>query len=182
MTRYPTNAQYHTAGLTWKPLDFEGSDVVTRRIEEVCYSWEHTPYMPGQQMRGSKGGVDCVRFVCAVLDELNGVTHDIPREVQDRSLHDPEGAKKVVKMVRCFYPDHATLPEGERQVEPGDVIITGHAEGGPGHAILVGASENTLWQAFRNAVRMGGIGLISYYQQINVIFRPDKTLWLPNAN
>lgn len=177
--KYPSRAVYDTAGLSWKPLDFEGSDKVTKKIDKVCESWNHTPYIAGQQMRGSKGGVDCVRFVCAVLDECYGVDHQIPREVQDRSLHDPEGAAKVVAMIRSFYPDHRDLIYGDREVEPGDIIVTGHSQGGPGHAILVGARKNTLWQAMRQCVRMGGLGLLQHYQQIFVIIRPDKTLWLP---
>lgn len=178
---YPNHAVYDSQGLTWKPLDFIGSDLVTQRIEDVCRKWENTRYMPGQRAPGEKGGVDCVRFVCAVLDELYGIHHDIPRDVQDRSLHDPEGAQRVVELIRAFYPDHRDLPLADRCVEPGDVILTGHERGGPGHAILVGARRNTLWQAFRRAVRMGGLGLISHYQEIFTIIRPDKTLWLPNA-
>ena len=174
---YPTSAQYDSQGLSWKALDFEGAEIVTKRIEEVCQKWENTPYMPGQQEPGM--GVDCVRLVCGVLDELSGVRHKIPREVQDRSLHDAEGARKIVTLIRSYYPDHVDLECGDRCVEPGDIIITGHAQGGPGHAILVGAAKNTLWQAFRIAVRMGGLGLIAHYQQIFTIVRPDKTLWLP---
>lgn len=174
---YPTNAHYDSMGLSWKPLDFEGSDIVTRRIEKACRKWEHTPYMAGQQTPGA--GVDCVRFVCAVLDELYGVTNVIPREIQDRSLHDPEGAKRITRMVRNYYPDHTDLEVGDRCVEPGDVLVTGHALGGPGHAILVGGQPNTMWQAFRRAVRMGGLSLISHYQQICVIIRPNKSLWIP---
>lgn len=174
---YPTSACYDSQGLSWKPLDFEGADIVTRRIEDACKVWENTPYRPGQQKPGM--GVDCVRLVCGVMDYLYGQSHFIPREVQDRSLHDPEGAKRITKMIREYYPDHVDLPCGDRVVEPGDVVVTGHALGGPGHAILVGAAPNTLWQAFRRYVRMGGFGLLSHYQQIFTIIRPDKTLWLP---
>ena len=176
---YPNHAKHDSQGMTWKPLDFEGSDLVTKRIEKVCQDWNHTPYIPGQQAQGE--GVDCVRFVCAVLDELYGLDHTIPREVQDKSLHDPAGAMKVTALVRAYYPDHKDLATADRCVEPGDIIITGHALGGPGHAILVGAGRNTLWQASRVAVRMGGLALISQYQQIFGIVRPDKTLWIPST-
>lgn len=170
--------RYTDQGLTWKPLDFEGSDLVTSRLEKVCQSWENTKYMAGQQMKGV--GTDCVRFVCAVLDEMYGVQNSIPRQVQDRSLHDPVGAQRVMEMICGFYPDHTALEIGDRCVEPGDVIVTGHGGGGPGHAILVGPRRNTMWQALRQSVRMGGIGLLDHYQQIFVIFRPDKTLWIPH--
>jgi cell wall-associated NlpC family hydrolase len=176
--KYPSYAHYDSAGLTWKPLDFEGSDKVTQKIEKICALWDHTPYISGQQSPGEKGGVDCVRFVCAVLDACYGVDHNIPRQVQDRALHDPEGAQAVVTMIREYYPDHKDLPDGDREVEPGDIIVTGHSQGGPGHAILVGARKNTLWQAMTRRVRMGGLGLLRHYQQIFVIIRPDKTLWL----
>lgn len=173
---YPNHAKYDAQGMTWHPLDCHLRWGITNRLDEVCRSWEHTPYMPGQREKGE--GVDCVRFVCAVLDEMYGVHHEIPREVQDKSLHDPAGALKVTDLVRDYYPDHVDLPADDRGVEPGDVIITGHAQGGPGHAIIVGAQRNTMWQASRVAVRMGGLGLISQYQQIFTIVRPDKSLWI----
>lgn len=175
-----TKAHFSDQGMTWKPLDFPGSDLVTQRLADVCQSWNGTPYMSGQQMK--QIGTDCVRFVCAVMDELNGIYHDIPRQIQDRSLHDPEGAHDVMTMIQSFYPAHTVLEKADRCIEPGDVIVTGHGCGGPGHAIIVGARKNTLWQALRQSVRMGGLGLLTHYQQIFIIFRPDKTLWIPNED
>ncbi len=178
--RYPSSAVYTDQGLCWKPLDFEGSDIVTARIEKACRRWQHTRYMAGQQVPDM--GVDCVRLVCGIMDELYGVKHEIPRGIQDQSLHDPEGAQTVTDLLCEYYPDHTSLDNGDRCVEPGDVIVTGHAQGGPGHAILVGAQKNTLWQAMRKQVRMGGFGLLEHYQRIFIIYRPDKTLWLPSTD
>lgn len=174
---YPTTASYNGQGLSWKPLDFEGADLVTARLEALYQKWEGTPYMPGQRM--PQIGVDCVRFVCAVMDEMYGIYTEIPREIQDRSLHDPKGAEDIVALIRSYYPDHIDLVIGDRCVEPGDIPITGNAQGGPGHAILVGTARNTMWQATTRAVRMTGLGLLDHYQQICTIVRPDKTLWLP---
>lgn len=176
---YPTNASYHSQGLSWKPLDFEGADTVIERLRACFQTWDRTPYMAGQRAAGI--GVDCVRFVCAVLDEMYGVFHEIPREMQDRSLHDPEGAQRVVDTIRAYYDDHIDLPKHDRCVEPGDIVITGNAQGGPGHAILVGVDRNTLWQATSRGIRMCGLGLLDHFQQICTIVRPDKTLWLPDA-
>ena len=175
---FPAVAHHSDQGLSWKPLDFPGSDVVTARIQAACERWEDTPYMAGQQVPGM--GVDCVRLVCGVMNELYGVKHDIPREIQDRSLHDPAGAQKVTDLICTYYADHVALNRADRCVEPGDVVVTGHGLGGPGHALLVGAEKNTMWQAMRRQVRKGGLGLITHYQQIFVIYRPDKTLWLPS--
>lgn len=175
---YPTRASYSAQGLVWRNLDFPGSDTVLYRLERTCEVWDGTPYMPGQRWASPSGGVDCVRFVCAVLDEMYGVHHEIPRDVQDRSLHDPAGAQRVMDLIRSYYPDHSQLEKHDRVVEPGDIIVTGHSGGGPGHAILVGPRKNTLWQATRRAVRMCGMGLLAHYQQIWTIIRPDKTLWV----
>ncbi len=177
---YVKTAHMSSQGLSWKPLDFEGSDIVTERISDICQEWEHTPYMSGQQVKGV--GADCMRFVCGVMDELYGQKHEIPRQIQDQSLHDPKGAAEVLKMIQGYYLDLRTLEVGDRCVEPGDVIITGHGCGGPGHAIIVGARKNTVWQALKQSVRMGGLGLLTHYQQIFVIFRPDKKLWIPTES
>jgi len=173
---YPSNASYDSQGLSWKPLEIEGADEITARLETNFQRWEGTPYMAGQCMPGM--GVDCVRFVCDVLDKMYDTHTEVPREIQDRSLHDPAGAQEVMDLIRSYYPDHVDLPAGDRCVEPGDIIITGNAQGGPGHAILVGTARNTLWQATSRAVRMCGLGLLQHFQQVCTIVRPDKTLWL----
>lgn len=167
---YPNRASYRNE-LVWTCPDQEIADMV----EVACGDWEDTPYMAGQRCIGQ--GVDCVRFVCAVLDLLHGCRHEVPRHVQDFSLHDPEGARQVTDLFKSFYPGFTVLDRAERTVEPGDVIITGHRQGGPGHAILVGGQPNRLWQALKGGVRWGGMGLLRHYQTIFEIVRPCKENW-----
>ena len=180
MNRPPTVANYTDAGLTWQPMVGPDAIDVMRRIEEVCESWVDTPYMAGQQGKGPQGGVDCIRFVCGVLDELFGEAHEIPRTVQDISMHNIKGALRVMKLIQDFYPEHESLDlPTTRFVQPGDVIVVGQAQGGPGHAILVGAQQNTLYQALKKGVKKCGFGFVTYYQQPFAILRvKDPTLWL----
>jgi len=173
----PHIAYYTSQGYDWSPVEGPDSEEITRRIDEVLTSWEDTPYMAGEQAKGV--GTDCIRFVCGAMDELYGTSHPIPREMQDISMHNTKGAVRIMKKIRENWPNHRTLGPDERILQPGDVIVTGQAQGGPGHAILVGAQRNTVYQATKKGVRKGGWGFISYFQQIVCVCRPtDKDSWL----
>lgn len=178
-----TTICYHDHGLTWRALRLNSSfamDIararrIERRMMKILQTWEHTRYMPGQQMPGV--GTDCVRFVCGVLDELYNRKTSLPRNVQDVALHDRKGAIRTMRHIRKLYPNHEKVTDGI--IEPGDVIITGEQDGGPGHAILVGAEENTLWQAMYHGVQRCGLGLIQDYQRVFRIYRfKDKHSWV----
>ena len=160
-------------GLVWQaPWELFFAQI---KLLQVCEKWEGTPYMSGQCMPGV--GVDCVRWICAVLDEMHGVRSEVPPTIRDRAMHDREGALALVETVRGFYPGSKQLDPQDRQVEPGDVLLTGHPRGGPGHAILVGPLPNTLWQATAGGVHWGGLGLLHTYQHLHAILRPDKSSW-----
>lgn len=168
------------AGLIWRPLSetlpAEVAERISRRLIRICERWEGTPYMSRQQMVGV--GVDCVRFVCAVMDEMYGVKNEVPREWNDARMNDPSQAKEMVEYIRQLYPDMNYIGDGNRVIEPGDVILTGKAGVGPSHAVLVGAKRNTSWDTHRRGVRRCGLGLIRGVQQVYAIVRTkDKTLW-----
>lgn len=114
-------------------------------LERVLLSWQGTPWMAGQCCRGR--GVDCVRFVVAVLDELHHYEGDaVPRLPQDMSLHDRAGAMRVVKLIERRWPNRI-LAVGEA-IEPGDVVvIRTSAAGGPGHVLIAGVKPAELWHA-----------------------------------
>ena len=61
------------AAIVWRPLQgFPEATAAQDRLQDVLRGWEGTPYRAGAQAKGRDGGVDCVRFVCGVLDELYG--------------------------------------------------------------------------------------------------------------
>ncbi|MFG0318405.1 MAG: hypothetical protein ACF8XB_14120 [Planctomycetota bacterium JB042] len=162
-----------TRSLSWKPLD---DARIARRVDEVLVSWADTPYMPGQQSK--QQGVDCIRFVCAAFDELFGMSTPIPRLPPDTALHCPEKAVEVVRLVREIYAPNTLITDGT--IEPGDVIVTRSGNSGPGHALIAGGRENTVWHASRHRVKQTGIGLMRRLQNLHSIIRiPNKRRWLP---
>jgi len=171
-------ANYDNQGYSWTELDFPHEQAVKihLRLADVLTSWEDTPYLAGEQAKGH--GTDCIRFVCGALDELAGVSNIIPREMQDVSMHDHRKAIKIMRMIQNLYPDYIELPRRVQELQPGDVIVTGQASGGPGHAILVGSQRNTIWQATKKGVKKGGFGFMSYFQQVMAVYRPNKLQWI----
>ena len=159
---------YHSHGLMWRPSSCEKAEQLTSHLETVLRSWRDTPYMAGQQAKGV--GVDCVRFVTAVLDELLGLSRtETPRLPPDRAMHDRKGAIATMRLIRRLYPPVETIRD--KVVEPGDILIVGQSTGGPGHVILVGVRPNTLWQAGSLGVHEGGLGLIEGAQRVFRVYR-----------
>lgn len=161
--------------LTWEPLPEELAPVQSR-LEAILQPWDGTPYMKGQQR--CQVGADCVRFVTAVLDELWGFEREIPRLPQDSALHSPETARAALRYIMGLYPRTMKMPL-HRTVQPGDILITGETSGGPGHAIIVGASPNSLWQALPTGIHKGGMALMVQAQRLFRIYRfEDRHAWL----
>jgi cell wall-associated NlpC family hydrolase len=163
--------------LTTAQLKIEGfsakeNQQAAARLQRILNEWEGTPHMDGQQCKGR--GVDCVRFVAAVLDEMSGTKTPLEHLPRDASFHDKAkciGAFK--RFLTLFEASH--VPEEEPK-QPGDVFITGPESGGPGHAIILG-TDGQLWQALD---RVGGYapdlmntGLYKYKTTLRV----DKSTW-----
>ncbi len=140
------------------------------RLQEILLSWEGTPYMSGAQLKGI--GVDCVRFVAGVLDELKGTKTDIISLPLDTCMQDPERAVNgMVMLLRSF---DLTTSEDFSYVHPGDIVITG-TRGAPGHAMIAGSVPNQLWHAdgkrvSRTIPRFGGNSLSKLFR----IVRPSR--------
>ena len=128
-------------------------DLVAQRIDRVLRSWDETPYMLGQCAKGV--GVDCIRYVCAVLNELYGRDNfDFEHLPGDSDMFNREGAERVLRKVIRMYPATQILGiTDESWVEPGDVIITAKPGCGPGHSIFVGNHPRTLWHAIDGGVQ-----------------------------
>lgn len=148
----------HNAGLHWRKttgLDPASIALYEQRLGAILENWRHTPYMIGQQVRGV--GTDCVRFVCAVLDET---FHRGPTPIvtlpDDAALHTRAGAVAGMRRIRELYMPNDPIEDGS--LEPGDVIVTGPHGGGPGHAMIVGPKSNEIWQASAAEVHVTGLG------------------------
>ena len=141
--------------LIWTPYSDDDPALATARLEEILLSWRGTPYREGQQCKGY--GADCVRFVCAVLDELDGDYRKFKTLPSDASLHSPESARASMKQIMKIFMPH--LPVKDNTAEPGDILITGPKRGGPGHAMIVGFRRNTLWEATSPRIHQVGWSL-----------------------
>lgn len=157
--------RYLTLPWSWRPIDPSAE----ARIERVLASWKGTRYMAGACVKGH--GVDCVRFVCAALDEILGL--DRAKEIQamppDTALHTRDGAMRVMRRLRRLYEPNRIVTD--YTISPGDIVVTGHPQGGPGHAMIAGVRENTLWQASAGKVHFTGIALAAEQQTVFRVYR-----------
>ncbi len=145
-----------------------------QRLEAVLASWEGTPYVGGQQAKGD--GVDCIRFGCAVLDELYALPRTpLPIRAADASMHDRPGSMSVMRQIIRRYPHHTIITDG--MVEPGDIFVVGPAQGGPGHMMIVGPARNTVWQASATKVHFTGLYLPSGATLFRVYRMVDRETW-----
>lgn len=142
------------------------------RLGQVLESWEGTPYMSGQRCRGV--GVDCVRFVVAVLDELTGRHTDIRTIPPDTCLHAPAKAREAAERLSlAFEADRVT-----DALEAGDVIVTGPVGGGPGHVMIVGHRKSEVWHASYPMVHKVGLrGVYLCGHQVFDVFRLRDRKW-----
>jgi cell wall-associated NlpC family hydrolase len=152
------------------------SDNYPTRLGLVLESWKGTPYMIGQQQPGQ--GVDCIRFVTAVLDEMSRFPAEkLDRLPGDASLNQPEIARAFMRSLIERYHLTDLSQSGVTRVEPGDILAVGAAAGGPGHAIIVGPARNTTWQAGTHAVIRSGWTLQGRWQTLKHWFRPNREGW-----
>lgn len=160
---------------SWEPLRLPAMLAFQRILD----SWEFTPYMPGAQGRGM--GVDCVRWVAAVLDEMLGIKTALPSLPQDSAFHSRERAEVGMRKILRIYSPCSVVEKG-CAVRPGDIVIVGCSGGGPGHSLIVGYKKNTLWQSDHGTgVVRGGFGLIDTYQVLYRVYRVEnlEQRWLP---
>lgn len=163
------SVRYEIQPWSWRPLQTKAMDDLDRILRE----WKDTPYISCGTEKGV--GVDCVRFVCAVLDEWFGQERvDLDRLPPDTAMHNRAGAVKTMrKIVRRYEPVEDVLGK-DNDIYPGDVIVVGGA--GPGHAMIVGAQRNTLWQSSLHGVHYTGIALAVDHEHLFAHFRIQETL------
>ncbi len=135
--------------------------------------------MHGQSCPG--GGVDCVRFVVAVLDELYRVGDDaeaVPVIPPDASWHDPAGAMHVARVISRRYPNEEVVGDTVT-VAPGDVLVmqVSSVAGSPGHIAIVGPRPNTIWHA-NPGMGVAEAGLGEVKRLLHAWRMKDKASWL----
>lgn len=154
----------------WRAMESQQAQI---RLGYVLESWRGTPYMPGQCCKGV--GVDCVRFVVAVLDELAGVKTDIKTIAPDAAVHSADVAQEAFERLIDRF-DCSEITDGF--VEPGDVLATGPLEGGPGHAVIVGSQRRMCWDAVHPKVRQISLGLRAIVgQRVFNVYRMNNRKW-----
>ncbi len=168
----------------WSHIKHPGIDRETvlaleAKLHEIQLSWAETQYLAGQNVRGSDQGcgVDCIRFTASCLDEPSGSKHsdEIPRLPQDIGMHKPESARAIMRqLIRMF--GLKSVDDG--RAEPFDIIMVGQAGAGPGHAQIVGAKPNTIWEAVRPKVCQGGWIYYNTTEVCGVYRKEDKREWV----
>ena len=164
----------HASFFGWEPSEDPAKQEL---LSEVLKSWDGTTYRAGQQCKG--GGVDCVRFVCAVLDEVTGSKNEIKKLPPDACFHQPETAQAAAQVIRDLYQPNQSIDTAFESVQPGDVLIAGPKLAGPGHAMIVGCESGVLWHSTHphvHRVGMSAIFLMGF--RIFDCYRPLKWITL----
>jgi len=175
--------RYSSQGYKWEPLRLQGHALsadlrAAAALAEEILSWEGTPYMHGQQVK--KVGVDCVRFVCSVLDNLQTTQTNFATLPQDAAMHSRGGAIRSMLNIKRRFQARTVR---DHSMQPGDIVVVGPPNGGPGHALIVGFRPNTLWHAANPAVHQTGIGFIVGEQKVFRVYRLlNRHLWGLSCN
>lgn len=168
---------------TWRELSLPNklapseANMIEARLALVISNWEGTPYMSGQQQRGT--AADCIGFVFGVVDEMYGrKSPDRTVLPPDTAMHSREQALATIRALRRLYAPNEPVTDGT--IEPGDIIVTGHRQGGPGHVMIAGSKRNTLWHCVNEiGVCQTGIGFADGYERIFGVYRfNDRERWI----
>lgn len=160
-----------------EPLNIEGFSAddnadMSSRVVSILKSWDRTPYMINHQKK--QVAVDCVRFVSGVLDELHGDFVDPAHLPLDTCFHQKDLCYSALK---TFIQARDSVKVEGAVVQPGDVLVAGPVNGGPGHALIAG--ERYLWHCDTTGVCKTGLALRNagaYF--LKTIFRSaDRRTW-----
>lgn len=167
--------------LTWAPLPVELGNA-QERLEAALQAWAGTPYISGQRLCGV--GCDCIGGVYGVIDEVDGRKRaQDPQLPPDTAMHDPTSAYRAVAAIRRLYSPAERLRRqgGILVVQPGDQVVVGSNNGGPGHLMLVGTRKNTLWHAAGRGARFEQTGwaLGDGFERLFAVYRlGDRERWM----
>lgn len=142
--------------MSWSWVASRHSPFFIQKLQEELESWEGTPYAEGQQCKGA--GADCVRFACAIMDVIFGQKNDPRTLPHDAAWHSRASSVAALKQIMSLYRNVETVQGNE--LEPGDIVVTGPRNGGPGHAMIVGGRPNELWHCSGKQVHRTSIQLL----------------------
>jgi len=172
----------YNPGLVWHPLRLASggglpllaeSRAIERRMARILNEWKGTRYSDCPPCKGEMA--NCVGFVSSVLDELYGWDPaPLPDVPSDACFHNK---RKAIRGLRWFLNRYPHRKVASNEIEAGDVLVTGPNSGGPGHAILVGPDENTLWQMHSDA-HCAGLAIPTTYRLFKAYRLKDRLSWL----
>lgn len=141
-------------------------------LTAAIHPWIGTPYRDGHNAIGV--GIDCVRFVVAILDQLYRITAaPIPVLPPDTSLHDPRAVARIIAILKRRYPVLQVAAPGPRDFQPGDIAIVRYHAGAPGHVGIIGADTRLIFHAINDV----GVSQTSVETTESIIraYRPQET-------
>lgn len=154
--------------LKWEPFP-----EIHDKLDRILAKWEGTPHSDGQQSPGLKGGVDCIRFVTAVLDELEDSSF---REIKTlgpyTAIHSVPVATRVMLEILRAYSPLGRVSDGV--VQPGDVVVVGPENSAPGHVMVVGPRPGELWHTAASVQRTGMGG---YLKLLHAYRKSNREVW-----
>lgn len=169
-------SQHVILGAKWERLPPEIRRAEDR-IHEVCASWEGTPYRSGGSLRGVEA--DCIGSLFGIIDELDGRQRrrdsDMPH---DTSFHNAAAAYRALVRLRRIYAPAVRLRSWCYQ--PGDLLVVGTSDGGPGHLMMVGARKNNIWHATAaSGFTQAGWSLGTGFERLFAAYRlGDRERWV----
>ena len=119
--------------------------------------------MLGQQVKGV--GVDCIRFVTGVYDEMYRQSYKkFPLVAPESCVTSPKESNRVLKIILDLYPTDLIPIEKNKATEvfPGDLICCGAKNGTYGHAMIVGVKPKTFYHATSFNVIKAGCSFMDY--------------------
>lgn len=166
--------------LKWAPLPAELSHIEPK-ISAAFEAWSKTKYRSGQSCKGVDA--DCIGYACGIIDEVDGRKRAQSATLpSDAALHNPQLAEKAVLAIRRLYdPADFVLPDesGIIHAQPMDILVVASGAGGPGHMMLVGIEQNTLWHCSpMSGANKSGWKLFSGNERVFALYRlGDRGNW-----
>lgn len=123
-------------------------ETLNSNLETSLRSWEGTKYRDGLCKKGI--GVDCVRFVDAVLQEIHGISlPPLPVFPRQASLHSHTAVTRIgLLMQQRFNTRKVRYPSSLDQVSPGTILAAKPrrtARRWAGHVLIVGPYKKSIW-------------------------------------
>lgn len=143
------------------------------KLDTVLQSWKGTPFRKGGAHKGNRGGVDCIRFAIAVLQE----TGHFPDELDIPAYAIKHGGQPLARFWlewvtkrKCGIEIQPTFTFDN--IKPGDVILF-HGMDVGNHVGICGLETPKFWHCLINySVRLQDLRNDPYSRHIWRVWRP----------